>query len=144
MRVLLGHWQGAEGKRLAQLLTGWGYKVEVASRGGDAWRVLQGEPAPRLCLLSCALTGVDALELGRRIRGQEDKRKTYLLLLGQSNCLSDIRVAFDAGFDDYIVVQGLSVDELQVRVLLGQRVVELQQALDPSSTRRGTRDSLPL
>jgi phosphoserine phosphatase RsbU/P len=107
-------------------LTKWGYDVIATKDGAEAMTILRGKDAPLLAILDWMMPGYDGLEICRRVR--ETKKMVYIILLttrgGKENVIEGLR----AGADDYLI-KPFDKDELRARILVGLRVMELQEAL---------------
>jgi DNA-binding response OmpR family regulator len=102
--------------------------VVVTRDGVEAWNVLQEEDAPLLAILDWMMPGLDGLEVCRKVRGRQSSTPPYLLILTAKGQRKDIVNGLQAGANDY-VTKPFSREELQARVQVGIRVVELQQSL---------------
>jgi two-component system cell cycle response regulator len=125
-------------------LTKWGYDVIEARNGIDAWRLLQGNDAPRLAILDWIMPGMDGLEVCKEIRNREDQAYTYLLLLTAKHKKEDLIAGMEAGADDY-VSKPFDSEELKMRLRAGRRILDLQaELLSARETLRyqATHDSL--
>jgi len=115
------------------LITGhlaeWGFDHICAKDGRQAWDVLARPDAPRLALLDWVLPGVDGVELCRRLRlRSETEPYTYTILLTAKSQKKEMLEAMDAGADDFLA-KPFDPPELKARLLVGKRIVELQQKL---------------
>jgi DNA-binding response OmpR family regulator len=128
VRVLIADDDATTRQLLELALRSWGYDPVLVPDGARAWDLLQRADAPRLCLVDRQMPGVDGITLCRRIRERDPQRRSYVLLVTVKDARGDIADGFAAGADDY-VTKPFDRDELQVRVRLGSRVVELQQKL---------------
>jgi two-component system cell cycle response regulator len=107
----------------------WGFDFACARDGKEAWKLLMKPDAPRLALLDWVLPEIDGVELCRRLRDRsEDEPYTYVILLTAKNRKDEMLEAMNAGADDFL---GKPFDppELKARLLVGQRIVDLQQKL---------------
>jgi CheY-like chemotaxis protein len=81
--------------------------VEVARDGDEALSWLQrwedGEALPLVVLLDLKLPRVDGIEVLRQLRNTAISRNLPVVVLTSSNVESDIRAAYDAGANSYIV-----------------------------------------
>jgi diguanylate cyclase (GGDEF)-like protein len=85
--------------------------------------------APRLALLDWVLPEVDGIDLCRRLRERsEDEPYTYTILLTSKNRKHEMLEAMDAGVDDFLA-KPFDPPELKARLLVGKRIVELQEKL---------------
>lgn len=111
---------------LSTHLIKWGYEVVAASDGPEAMTILRANDAPSVAILDWMMSGFDGFEVCRRVR--ETKKMVYIILLtargGKDNLIAGLR----AGADDYLV-KPFDKDELRARILVGLRVMELQEAL---------------
>ncbi len=115
------------------LITGhlkeWGFDFVCANDGRAAWELLAKPDAPRLALLDWVLPGVDGVELCRRLRQRpETELYTYTILLTAKSEKQEMLEAMDAGADDFLA-KPFDPPELKARLLVGKRIVELQQKL---------------
>jgi diguanylate cyclase (GGDEF)-like protein len=115
------------------LITGhlheWGFEYVCAKDGREAWDLLVEPNAPRLALLDWVLPEVDGVELCRRLRHRpETESYTYTILLTAKSQKQEMLEAMDAGADDFLV-KPFDPPELKARLLVGKRIVELQQKL---------------
>ena len=128
MKVLIAEDEPSTRELLALTLRGWGYEVTAAADGAQAWDLLQAPDAPQLCLLDRQMPGLDGVTLCRKLRERDPERRRYVLLVTVRGSKDDIADGFAAGADDY-VTKPFDRDELEVRVRLGRRVIDLQSKL---------------
>ena len=128
MRVLVADDDPLLLRRLQALLTSWGHEVELARDGLQAWGALQSEDAPRLALLDWMMTGMDGLEVIRKVRASAQPLPPYLIVLSARDSQLDVVRGLEAGADDYLKKPS-SPAELRARIAVGARVLELQQCL---------------
>jgi diguanylate cyclase (GGDEF)-like protein len=115
------------------LITGhlkeWGFDFVCAKDGRAAWDLLAKPDAPRLALLDWVLPAVDGVELCRRLRHRpETEPYTYTILLTAKSAKQEMLEAMDAGADDFLA-KPFDPPELKACLLVGKRIVELQQKL---------------
>jgi diguanylate cyclase (GGDEF)-like protein len=107
----------------------WNYDVTVACTGLEAWRILQEPDSPKLVLLDWLMPGMDGVELCRKLRERGSKEAyVYTILLTSQSAYPDLLNAMEVGVDDYLV-KPYDERELRARLLVGQRIVRLQQQL---------------
>ena len=125
MKIMLVEDSAVERHAIAGHLQGWNLDFTAVKDGAEAWRMLQGQDPPDLVLLDWMLPEVDGIELCRRIRTLGGNG-TYIYTVKDRN--SHLLTAMAAGADDYL---GKPVDpsELRARILVGKRILELQQSL---------------
>jgi len=128
MKVLIADDSLIMRRLLQSTLESWGYEVQMANDGAEAWAILQSPGAPQIAILDWIMPVHTGLDICRLVRGQEEGAYTYLLLLTSKNQREDIVEGLGAGADDY-VVKPFDKHELEVRLRAGRRIVELQNAL---------------
>ena len=128
MKILIAEDELVSRRVLEAVLTKWGYEVLTTSNGTEAWEQLQRPESPKLAILDWMMPGVDGVEICRRLRRQETSEPTYVILLTSRHGTANIVEGLRAGANDYIA-KPFENDELQARVDVGRRVVELQAAL---------------
>jgi two-component system, cell cycle response regulator len=107
----------------------WGFDFVSAKDGREAWKLLTQKDAPRLALLDWVLPEVDGVELCKRLRGRsENDHYTYTILLTAKTRKKEMLEAMDAGADDFLA-KPFDPLELKARLVVGRRIVELQQKL---------------
>jgi diguanylate cyclase (GGDEF)-like protein len=113
---------------LTAVLQKWGFDPVVTEDGGAAWDVLQRPDAPRLILLDWNMPGMDGLEICRRLKEIGSNNPPYVILLTARGEKGDIVQGLEAGASDY-VAKPYDNEELQARIRVGQRMLELQSYL---------------
>ena len=136
MKVLIAEDDSANSILLKRLLFRWGFDIQTAFDGVQAWNILQKEDAPAMVILDWMMPGMDGLEVCRRLREQEkgDNGYTYVMMLTSRSDKEDIVAGMEAGADDYLV-KPFDKDELRARLLAGQRIIELHSALSAANKR---------
>ncbi len=129
MKILIADDDAVPRHLLATILERWGYEVVSVADGIDAWRILQGEDAPRVAILDWLMPGLDGLSVCRKVRERaEGAPYTYLILLTSRDSKDDVVAGLDAGADDYLT-KPFHRHELQVRLHAGRRILDLEAAL---------------
>lgn len=128
MRLLLAEDDLTTRRVLQAIVPRWGYEVTTAADGQEAWRVLEHPDAPKLVLLDWEMPGMDGLEVCRRIRARPTPVPPYIVLLTARGQPAEIVAGFRAGANDY-VAKPYDNEELQMRLGVGRRMLELQEAL---------------
>jgi len=107
----------------------WGFEFVCAKDGQAAWKILMKTGAPRLALLDWVLPEIDGIELCERLRARPaDEPYTYTILLTAKTRKQEMLEAMDAGVDDFLV-KPFDPLELKARLMVGKRIVELQEKL---------------
>ncbi|MGI4791369.1 MAG: PP2C family protein-serine/threonine phosphatase [Janthinobacterium lividum] len=128
MKILIADDDSITRRLLETILSKWGYQVMIAQDGDEAWRILQGEGAPKLAILDWMMPGIDGIEICRRARQRLDAPYIYIMLLTSKIRKEDIIEGMDAGADDYLT-KPFNRHELEVRLGAGLRILDLQEAL---------------
>ena len=128
MKVLIADDENISRRRLEAVLTKWGYEVVSCSDGKQAWERLQDVNAPRLAILDWMMPEMDGVEVCRCLRKVYTQDPVYVILLTARDKKEYIVCGLDAGADDY-VIKPFEPDELQARIHVGCRVLQLQSKL---------------
>jgi CheY-like chemotaxis protein len=128
MHILIAEDDPVSRRALEMTLTRWGHVVATVSDGAAAWACLQGADAPRLAILDWMMPIVDGIDVCRRVQAQAMVEPPYLILLTARGTKADMVHGLLAGADDYIT-KPFDRDELQARVLVGERMVALRTKL---------------
>jgi len=128
MRILLAEDEPSFRQLLEKILVNWGYEVTVARNGKEAWQILQAENAPQLAVLDWMMPELDGVSLCRKIRETLTEPYTYIILLTAQQRENDLVVGMDAGADDFLT-KPCKLNELQMRLRAGRRIIELQNEL---------------
>ncbi len=129
MTILLAEDSAIYRHLITSHLNEWGFDFVCTKDGREAWELLAQSDAPRLALLDWVLPGMDGVELCRRLRGRpETDPYTYTILLTGKSQKQEMLEAMAAGADDFLA-KPFDPPELKARLLVGQRIVELQQKL---------------
>ena len=114
---------------LERNLQNWGFEVVTAQDGEAAAEILASPEAPAIAILDWMMPRMDGVEVCKRMRQDRNRPYIYLVLLTAKSQKDEIAAGLDAGADDY-VIKPFDPDELRARLKVGQRVVELERALD--------------
>jgi len=128
MKILIAEDDFTSRSILTAVLKKWGFDPVVTEEGGAAWDVLQRPDAPRLILLDWNMPGINGLEICRRLREIDSGNPPYVILLTARGEKGDIVQGLEAGANDY-VAKPYDSEELQARIRVGQRMLELQSHL---------------
>ena len=128
-RILVAEDHQVSRHLLERNLQNWGFDVVSAQDGKAAVEILEGPDAPSLAILDWMMPQMDGVEVCQRVRAKTGTPYIYLLLLTAKSQKDEIAAGLDAGADDY-VIKPFDPDELRARLKVGQRVVELERALE--------------
>jgi two-component system, cell cycle response regulator len=116
-------------KLIGDHLRSWSFAVTLAETGSDAWKILQQPDSPKLVLLDWVLPDLDGIELCKRIRQAGSTGPyVYVILLTSNEGRQNMLDAMQAGADDYLV-KPFDALELKARLLVGKRILDLQEQL---------------
>ena len=120
---------GPVSRRILEMnLTGWGYAVQVASDGREAWEMIQAPEAPSLVISDWMMPEMDGPTLCRKVRAAEMPGYVYFILLTAKGGKDDVIIGLDAGADDFLT-KPFNQEELKYRVRIGQRIVDLERRI---------------
>ncbi len=128
MKVLLADDESMTRAMLCGWLRSWGYQVSMASNGREAIAALESDPELRLAIIDWEMPEVDGVDVCRYVRERKGDEYVYIILLTGRNASEDIVEGLEAGADDYLT-KPCNRHELNVRLRVGRRIIELQQAL---------------
>lgn len=133
MKVLLVEDSYIERHKLGLCLTEWGLEYTAVSSGNDAVKLVEGPNPPDMALLDWLLPGMDGIDVLRRIRKLTQGSYVYTIMLTAKNRKKDRMLAMEAGADDYLS-KPVDAAELRSRIMVGKRILELQQSLRFAAT----------
>jgi two-component system cell cycle response regulator len=128
MKVLVADDSATSRAMLRTALSRWGYDVVLAEHGAEAWEILAQPDPPTMAILDWVMPHMTGPEVCRRVRENRREPYTYILLLTSKNTKGETVEGLEAGADDYIV-KPFDQHELQVRLRVGKRIVDLQMDL---------------
>lgn len=128
MKILIADDDPVSRRMLESLLKKWGYEVITTCDGNEAWQTLQEQDAPQLVILDWMMPNMDGIEVCRKIRGKNEERYKYVILLTAKNQKKDVVEGLSAGADDYLT-KPFDPHELKVRLRAGRRIIELLDEL---------------
>ena len=101
-----------------------GFHSTIASTGEQGLKLaLEAQNSPGLIILDLMLPGMSGMELCRRLRRENQTRKTPIIMLTAKTSEADRVAGLDVGADDYIA-KPFSVRELLARVRAVLRRIE--------------------
>ena len=128
MQILIAEDDVITRRTLEALLAKWGYAVIVVRDGVEAWKILQGDAAPRLAILDWMMPRLDGIQICRQVRQRAADPYVYILLLTAKGNQEDVINGLEAGADDYLT-KPFHALELKARLRSGRRILELQEQL---------------
>lgn len=128
MKILIADDEPINRRILEANLQKWGHEVVSYQDGAQAWEAFQKDDVPSLAILDWMMPHMDGVDLCRHIRELPQGQLTYIILLTAKIEKQDIVEGLNAGANDY-VTKPFNPEELQARIRVGQRVIELQDRL---------------
>jgi phosphoserine phosphatase RsbU/P len=128
MKILVAEDEPVSQLALVRSLEQWGHQVETVADGLNACLRLTASDAPPLAILDWMMPGMDGVEVCERVRAAALRVDPYLIMLTGRNGRDALVQGLTAGADDFMTKPFDRV-ELQARVQVGVRVVNLQLAL---------------
>ena len=129
MKVLVAEDDLTSRTILTAILQKWGYEVVPAVNGEKALEILHQPDAPRLALLDWSMPGLSGVEVCSHLRKNQTNDSIYIIILTAKSEKKNIVEGLNAGANDYIV-KPYDNDELQARINVGRRMVEIQSELE--------------
>lgn len=129
MKLLIVDDEAINREWLQHNASAWGYAVETANNGLEAWEKLQSSPEPVIVLVDWVMPKMDGVELCRRLRVFQPRHLRYIIMLTVRGEAEDIAAGLDAGADDYLI-KPVNLKELQSRLSVGKRVLDYQHKLE--------------
>ncbi len=143
MRILIAEPDTLSRRVLETALTQWSHHVICCPDGTEACQTLQSQGAPELAILDWALPGTDGRQICREIKTAAQPRP-YIILLASPELQQDPLEGLEAGADDCLV-RPIDAGQLQLRLRVGQRWLEIQRELAAARDRlRRTEAADPL
>ena len=134
MKILLVEDSYIERHKIGGYLTDWGMDHVDVGSGTEAVKLLETPEPPNMALLDWMLPGLDGIDVCRRIRKLcAGGTYIYTVMLTAKNRKQDLLTAMEAGADDYLA-KPVDPSELRARILVGKRILELQQSLSFAAT----------
>jgi two-component system, cell cycle response regulator len=132
--ILLVEDSAVDRHQIGRYLKEWDLDFVAVEDGAMAWEHIQSANPPSLVLLDWVLPGLDGIELCRRIRTVAGNGNyIYTIMLTAKDKKRHLITAMNAGADDY-VAKPVDASELKARILVGKRIIELQQSLRFAAT----------
>ncbi|MGA1871367.1 MAG: ATP-binding protein [bacterium] len=105
-----------------------GYEPIYVTDGFKAWKWIEKDEDIRICIIDWMMPVIDGTTLCQRIREYMTSHYLYIILLTSKAKAGDIVSGLKAGADDYIV-KPFYYDELKMRILTGERIINLEDKL---------------
>jgi len=128
MKILIADDELVSRTLLEDYLRYWGYVPVPVGHGKEALEVLKGPDAPPIAILDWMMPYLSGPEVCQAVQALKQATPPYLILVTSKADKRDIVRGLQAGAQDY-VTKPYDTSELQARVDVGRRMVQLQQLL---------------
>lgn len=128
LRVLVAEDSPICRKLLEKALEGEPYAPMFAACGREALELYE-QYAPSLIITDWMMPDFSGLELCQRIRAQQQRAYTYIILLTSISEKSSVVEGLSAGADDYLT-KPFDPAELRARIGVGRRTIELHREIE--------------
>ena len=128
MKILVADDELVSRTLLENYLQYWGYTPILAGHGKEALEILKAADAPSMAILDWMMPYMSGPEVCQSVQKLQKPIPPYLILVTSKSDKRDIVRGLQAGAQDY-VTKPYDVNELQARVDVGRRMVQLQQLL---------------
>jgi DNA-binding response OmpR family regulator len=125
MNILVAEDDLISRKVLGAQLRKLGHTVTEAANGAEAWE-LQKQVSFPMVITDWLMPRLDGPELCRKIRSADRDTYTYIILLTAIERKAGYVEGIEAGADDF-VTKPCSTDELELRLLVAQRILSLER-----------------
>ena len=118
-------------KLVEQVLSAEPYVLRFARNGAEAMRLFL-EHSPCIVITDWMMPDFSGLELCQRIRAENSRLYTYIILMTSNTEKENLVKALRAGADDYLT-KPFDPGEMLARIGVGRRISELNRELDAKS-----------
>jgi two-component system chemotaxis response regulator CheY len=115
-------------KLVEQVLSQQAYTLRFASDGAEAVKLYE-QHSPSIVIADWVLPDFSGLELCQRIRGDNVRPYTYVIVMTSNAEKADVVKALEAGADDYLT-KPFDPGEMLARIGVGRRIIDLNRQLD--------------
>lgn len=109
-------------------LTQWGYTLQLATDGEQAWEMLQAEQHPELLIVDWEMPGLSGPDFCRHVRESARLQTVYMIVLSASTGREQMLEGLHAGADDYLE-KPFDPALLKARLHVAERILLLQKTL---------------
>ncbi len=107
--------------QLKEMLGAWRYPHVMVEDGASALRFLTQPAPPGIALVDMDLESVAGLQVIHSLRQRYQQTNTWLMLMGRQASSTGIKMAAEAGADDF-VLKPIDESDLRVRLRVAERV----------------------
>lgn len=123
MNVLFAEDNALYRRAIKSMLHDWGYHVEVATNGREAWELAQKPDSSALVLLDWQMPELDGIDVCRRIKETKGNGFKYVIMLTGRDSDDDMVEGLAAGADDYLT-KPVQPTILKSRLRAAERIIE--------------------
>lgn len=127
MKVLIADDDAVALVKVRALILRWGYSVDTVTDGVAAWDYLRDSSAPTVAVIDWQMPGMDGDEVCRKVLTELHDKAIHIILVTAVR-KEQVIDALNAGAADFLV-KPFDMGELQARLRVGRRVVQLQDQL---------------
>ena len=129
MKVLIAEDDPVTRCQVEGMVRKWNFSPVTTDNGLDAWRALEADPEIHLAVTDWQMPGLNGEELCSKAKAELKDRPLYMIILTAAKIdKKDLVSGLTAGADDYLL-KPYDTAELQARLRVGQRVIQLHQEL---------------
>ena len=128
MKMLVAEDNAVSAKLLETNLKKWGYEVVTTTDGEATLEAYRGDETLQMAILDWMMPRMAGTDVCKVIKQDSEVRFTYVIMLTGKTEKQDIAEALEGGADDY-VTKPFDSTELRARVMAGERIINLQNAL---------------
>ena len=118
-------------KLVEQVLSSEPFTLFFANNGEEALKIYQ-EHSPSIVITDWMMPDFSGLELCQRIRADQTRPYTYLILMTSNTEKGNVVKGLEAGADDYLT-KPFDPGEMLARIGVGQRIIDLNRELAAKS-----------
>src|SRR5579875_1574045 len=90
-------------ERILAMLDAWRYPQLLVEDGPAALRLLTQSTPPSIAVIDNQLAGLAGVQVIQSVRNRYDQSRTWLMLMGAQASPGDVRMASEAGADDFLL-----------------------------------------
>lgn len=128
MKLLVADDDSATRVGMVRMIEKWGYRVEEAADGKQAWRLLTGGDPPRIALLDWIMPELDGLDICGRLAARTNAPLIYVILVTSKTGKEDVVKGLDSGAHDFLT-KPVDASELKSRIAVGKRLIQADTAM---------------
>ncbi len=122
LKILVAEDEMVTRKLIEKFLEKEGYRVRSFANGADAWSFFQSHPT-NVVVSDWMMPDMDGLEFCRKVREVKRDDYTYFILLtAVSRSHDNLRVAVEAGVDDFLN-KPINPDDMWMRLRVAERII---------------------